>query len=451
MLSAISLGIYEFRKYLVLSLAISLIAIPICDALVVQRDRNRNEMYGEAFWIYGFSIYTMNDRELAEALPPEWGFDDDKHVLPVYLENINYEYPVFGLIFFAIATWLYPGTGGLQPLWLNFLLVLVFNLNLVLIAILLREKLYKLNWARMFFAGYFIYGLLMSAGGGKLEPIVDCLLLMALVLWRENQNGKAMFTLGLSVQTKLYTAVAFPLMFLSSPLSSIWFIASMIMTVIPVLFGADFGSLVSHLFNLSSYSAYIVNPLYPSLAFATPELVDNVAVSHYTWPPALIPLTIYLFFMLSTIRKYLPAKGELVEKSLRMKLLSLKPLYLYLLPGVLFLFRWVMPWYLYWLAPLVVLYDRNDRARGYLKQVTLIGLLYILGLLANWPYFWANPLPNFAEHFPYGIWTIGGLVLLALLTAAAFVVWKWVFSRRSRLERKEAERRAADISGELII
>ena len=56
MLSAISLSIYKFRKYLVLSLIVSLIAIPIADALVIERDRNRNEMYGEAFWRYGFDV-----------------------------------------------------------------------------------------------------------------------------------------------------------------------------------------------------------------------------------------------------------------------------------------------------------------------------------------------------------------------------------------------------------
>ncbi|MCJ7817314.1 MAG: hypothetical protein MUP60_00555, partial [Candidatus Thorarchaeota archaeon] len=64
MLSAISLSIYEHRKYLVLTLVVSLIAIPIADTLIIQRDRNRNEMYGEAFWIYGFSVYDMNDTEL---------------------------------------------------------------------------------------------------------------------------------------------------------------------------------------------------------------------------------------------------------------------------------------------------------------------------------------------------------------------------------------------------
>ena len=145
MLSAISFKIYEMRKYLILSLAISMIAIPIANSLVIQRDRNRNEMYGEAFWIYGFTVYDMTDQELAEALPAEWGFNDGLHVLPVYLGNITYEYPVFGLIFFAIGTFLFPGVNDFQSLWLNFLLVLVFNLNQVLIAILLRDKIFKIN------------------------------------------------------------------------------------------------------------------------------------------------------------------------------------------------------------------------------------------------------------------------------------------------------------------
>ena len=118
MLAAISLSIYEHRKYLVLTLVISLIAIPIADTLIIQRDRNRNEMYGEAFWIYGFTVYDMNDTQLATELE-QLGFNDGTHTLPAYLGGVKYEYPIFGLIFFAIATWLFPGTGGLQPLWLN--------------------------------------------------------------------------------------------------------------------------------------------------------------------------------------------------------------------------------------------------------------------------------------------------------------------------------------------
>ncbi len=446
MLAAISLSIYEHRKYLVLTLVVSMIAIPIADTLVIQRDRNRNEMYGEAFWIYGFSVYDMNDTELATALA-DMGFNDGYHTLPSYLGGVKYEYPVFGLIFFAIATWLFPGTGGLQPLWLNFLLVLVFNLNLALIAILLRDKIYKVHWARMFFGGYFIYGLVMSAGGGKLEPIVDCLMLMSFVLWKENQKGKAMFTLGMAVQTKIYPIVAFPAFFLMSPLSSVWFFASMFLTVVPVFMGASFDSLVSHMLNLSSYSPYIVNPMYPGLGVNTPILNDPP--NAYIWPPALIPLVIYLFFILFTFRSFLPSKAEFKEQSLREKLVSLIPVYLYCFPFVLFfVFRWVMPWYLYWLGAVVLLFENDKQSVAYMKELALIGLLYLLGLAANWPYFVSGPIPEFAKHFPHNWNSIYGLILMGALAAIAFVIWRWEFDRR---ERKAEEVRAAEARGELII
>ncbi|MGY5880794.1 MAG: hypothetical protein RTV31_11115 [Candidatus Thorarchaeota archaeon] len=448
MLSAIGLSIYEHRQYLVLTLVISLLAIPIADQLIIQRDRNRNEMYGEAFWIYGFSIYDMNDTELA-ALPEmvEMGFNDTFHTLPEYLGGVKYEYPVFGLIFFAIATWLFPGAGGLQPLWLNFLLVLVFNLNLALIAILLKEKLYKEHWARMFFGGYFIYGLIMSAGGGKLEPIVDCLFLISLVLWNEHQKGKAMFTLGLAVQTKIYPIVALPAFFLASPTSSIWFLASLFLTVVPVFMGASFDSLMSHMLNLSSYSQFIVNPMYPGLVFGTP-ILDSPPNS-YIWFPALIPLVIYSFFMLATFRKFLPSKEELTEKSPWQKLGSLTPLYLYLFPFILFfMFRWVMPWYLYWLGPVALLFKEDAHSVAYMKQIALIGLLYLLGMVANWPYFISGPVPEFVEHFPYDWLSIYGFILLGILAAGAFVIWRWEFDRR---ERKAELYRAAEARGELII
>ena len=445
MLSAIGLSIYEYRKYLVLSLAISMIAIPIANVLVIQRDRNRNEMYGEAFWIYGFSVYDMNDSEIAKNLA-YMGFDDGTHTLPPYLGGVKYEYPVFGLIFFAIATWLFPGTGPLQPLWLNFLLVLVFNLNLALLGILLRDKIYKVQWARAFFGGYFIYGLAMSAGGGKLEPIVDCLLLMSLVLWKEHQYGKGMFTLGIAVQTKVYPAVFFPVLFLQNPVSSIWFFASMIITVVPVFFGASFDSLISHLLNQASYSPLIVNPLYPGLAIGTPDLISGTG--NYLWLPALLPVTIYAFFWLSTFRIFLPSKSEFSEKAIWQKFTSLIPLYLYAVPIILFPFRWVMPWYLYWFAPVVLLFKKDDQAMAYMKQVALIGLLYLFGLVVNWPYFILGPIPDFMVHFPYNWGTIGGLFLLGALAALAYGIWKLEIDRR---ERKAIEFKEAEASGELII
>ncbi len=445
MLSAISFKIYEFRKYFVLSLVISMLAIPIADFFVIERDRNRNEMYGEAFWIYGFNVYNWTDHDLAQAMGGEW--NDGYHTLPEYLGNITYEYPVFGLIFFAIATGLFPGVHGLQHLWVNFILVLVFNLNLALIAILLRDKIYTTNWARMFFAGYYVYGLIMSAGGGKLEPIVDCLFLMALVLRKEGQMGKSMFVLGLSIQTKIYSAVALPLLFIEAPISIFWFFVSTLLTVIPFAFlGASFNSLMGHFVNSTEYSPYPVNPLYPGLFFGTPDPVSPTT-SSYMWAPALIPLAIYVAFMLYTVPLYFPKKAEFTSANFREKINLLKPLYVYLLPSMLFAFQWVMPWYLFWLGPMIMFFEKDEHAVGYLKELTVIGFLYAFGVVCNWPYFISGPLPDFLIHFPHGWLTILGFGFLAVLVFIAYVIWKKLFERREQKMRliKEAEAR-----GELI-
>lgn len=448
MLSAVSFKIYEMRRYLVLSLVISMVAIPIANSFVIQRDRNRNEMYGEGFWIYGFGIYNMTDQELAEALPEEWEFNDGDHVLPDYLGNITYEYPVFGLIFFSIATALFPGVNELQPLWLNFLLVLVFNLNLVLIAILLKDKIYHETWARLFFGGYFVYGLILSAGGGKLEPIVDCLLLMALVLRQEKQMGKAMFTLGLAVQTKIYPGVAFPLFFLDAPMASIWFFISALLTVVPFTFaGVGFDSLIMHFLNTSSYSAHIVNPMYPGLFSATPDLTQD-PITYYSWPPALIPIVLYVVFLLYTVPHYLPSLSEMKERSWRGRIESFVPLYIYMLPAILFLYRWVMPWYLFWMGIMIFFYERDDYSIGYLKEITVVGFLYSSGLAFNWPYFASAPLQDFLSHFTSGWYTLFGIILMIGVTIVSYLVWKVEFERRERRAKivKEAEER-----GELII
>ncbi len=436
------------RKYLVLSLVISIIAIPIANSFVVQRDRNRNEMYGEAFWIHGFAVYNMTDTELAESLPEEWGFNDGLHTLPEYLGNITYEYPVFGLIFFAIATWLYPGVNEFQGYWLNFLLILVFNLNLVMIAILLRDKLTTKNWARYFFAGYFVYGLIMSAGGGKLEPIVDCLFLMALVLHQDGQNGKAMVTLGLSFQTKIYSIVALPVLFISSPLSIIWFIVSLLMTIIPFTFlGANMESLYMHFLNAQDYSGgFIVNPMYPGFGVATPDLAAEVGT--YIWLPALIPLVIYGAFMLYTIPQYLPQWNDLKAASWHDRLHLLKPFYVYMLPGILFLFRWVMPWYLFWLGGMIFLFEKDEHAAGYLKAITIVGFVYTFGTFLNYIYFMDGPLPDFFINFPLGWATLIGLAVMVIGAVISFAIWRWTFDRREL--RSTIMRQAAD-RGELVV
>ncbi|MFW9932047.1 MAG: hypothetical protein ACFFDR_05260 [Candidatus Thorarchaeota archaeon] len=446
MLNAISFKIYELRKYLVLSLVISMIAIPIADTLVVQRDRNRNEMYGEAFWIYGFAVYNMTDLEVAEAMGEH--FQDGNHVLPDYLGNITYEYPVFGLIFFAIATFLFPGVSEFQHMWLNFLLALVFNLNLVLMAILLKDKIYKVQWARLFFAGYFMYGLILSAGGGKLEPLTDCLLLMALVLRSEGQNNKAMFTLGLSFQTKIYSLVALPVLFLSSPVSLIWFFASIMITIVPLAAaGQGYDSLLSHFLNSSSYSSFIVNPIYPGLSWETPDIWNPLGGT-YSWYPALIPLVIVVGFILITIHQFLPNKEDFMKASWWGKIKLLQPLYLYAVPCSLFIFRWVMPWYLFWFGALIFLFDDDRQAIAYLKLMTIIGLLYAFGVIINFPYFWEGPLPDLLSHFPMGLWTYGYLAILAAAVVIVFIIWRWTFNRR---EVQAKIRHDAEARGELVI
>ena len=446
MLNAISYKIYEMRKYLVLSLAISIIAIPIADSFVIERDRNRNEMYGEAFWIYGFGIYNMTDTQLASALPV---FNDTKHTLPPYLGNVTYEYPVFGLVFFAIATWLFPGLEGqLQHLWLNFLLVLVFNLNLVLIAVLLREKIYDTKWARMFFGAYYVYGLIMSAGGGKNEPIADCLMLMALVLRNEGQMGKAMFTLGLAVQSKIYPGVVFPILFLESPVSAVWFLLSTLLTIVPFVFlGANFDSLLSHFLNTTSYSTYIVNPMFPGLFLGTP-LIEGSSNQYYMWPPALIPLVLYLGFIAYTIPLYIPHRQDFRGKVRLKKILVLTPLYVSLLPLILFVYRWVMPWYLFWLGIAIFVFDNDRHAVGYLKQMTIVGFLYAYGLACNWWYFISGPLPDFMSHFTSGWYTLFGLSLMLVLTGVSYRIWKWTFERREQRALLISE---AEARGELVI
>ena len=169
------------------------------------------------------------------------------------------------------------------------------------------------------------------------------------------------------------------------------------------------------------------------------------------WPPALIPLVVYAFYMLMTVNRYLPARKEFKDTSLLQKLQLLVPFYLYCLPGILFVFRWVMPWYLYWLAPIVVLFKRKEHQVGYVKVMTLVGLLYLVGLFASWPYFISSPLPQFMEHFPYGIWTILGILPWAILAGVTLVIWQWFFTRGPRKERREIQLREAEARGELII
>ena len=72
MIASIGYKIYEMRYYLILSLIISMASIPVANFFVIERDRNRNELFGEGFWIYGWGVYEKTDLELIAEVPPEW-------------------------------------------------------------------------------------------------------------------------------------------------------------------------------------------------------------------------------------------------------------------------------------------------------------------------------------------------------------------------------------------
>ena len=107
-----------------------------------------------------------------------------------------------------------------------------------------------------------------------------------------------------------------------------------------------------------------------------------------------------------------------------------------------------MPWYLCWLAAVVLLFDDDQHAIGYMKQLTVVGFLYLIGLFCNWHYFISYPLPDFMGHFPLGQGTFIGLLLIVILAAVTYVAWKWEFDRR---DRKNELIREAEARGELII
>jgi len=187
--------------------------------------------------------------------------------------------------------------------------------------------------------------------------------------------------------------------------------------------------------------------MYPGLLFTTPTKGPLAGVT-YLWLPALIPIIIYIAFMILTVGKYLPNKEKFLKVSWREKLNLLVPLYIYMLPAILFYFRWEMPWYVFWLGPIAIFLRNDEQAMGYLRQIALVALLYTVGVFINWPYFIAGPLPDFSEHFKTGWWALGGLALIIGLAGASYLLWKATFDRRERLA---ARRHDAEARDELII
>jgi hypothetical protein len=127
----------KYKKFLIISLIVFIILIPFFDGFVIQRDRNRNMVYGEIFWQEGLNVYMLNDRDLYY----NYSVPED-HLLTGVL-NVTYEYPVVTLLFFAGLSAIEPGAFGPTHYLANLVLVLLVHINLILFVYLgksVRQK-----------------------------------------------------------------------------------------------------------------------------------------------------------------------------------------------------------------------------------------------------------------------------------------------------------------------
>ena len=128
---------YRFRKFIIPSLLVSFLIVPIADAIVIQTDRNRNMAYGELFWQEGLGVYGLDDIDLRET----YNVPED-HLLPLGFE-LKYEYPFLSLLFYALLAAIEPGEYNPTHYLVNWILVIVVHLNLILFLYLSYRHWYK--------------------------------------------------------------------------------------------------------------------------------------------------------------------------------------------------------------------------------------------------------------------------------------------------------------------
>lgn len=370
----------RYWKLLTVIFIIGMITIPIADMHIIERDRNRNEIYGELFWQIGFNVYRINDH----ILKTQYNVSDD-HLLASYL-NITYEYPVITLLFFAFITGIFPGIHGLQHIFINMVLLLIYVMNLLLILYVGRKYLDK-SWFKIVFSAYAIYGFIMAVFGGKVEPLTDLFFLISIYFMQQNRTKLGQFMLGISVQTKVYTAIAFPIYFIIAPIDSIFFFLSLLITVIPFLStGLSYDTLIRHFLNDTGYSPYATNSLWLGRVFMNPWSITT--------------FLIFIILEIFTIFKFDKDETARFGFKVGFRIRSIQDIYLVLFPGTLFLYRWVMPWYFGWFIPLTLILKKEQSVYYYLRVITIIGFLYVLGILINIDYYLSNGLlQEFVGHF----------------------------------------------------
>jgi hypothetical protein len=354
----------DYKKFFLISFVIGMIAIAISNVIIIQRDRNRNEVYGELFWEYGLEVYNFNDDYLRQ----EFDVPEDS-LLGDYL-NVTFEYPPLTLYFFAIMTGVYPGVYGFQHIFINMVMFFFFNLNVLLI-IHMGEKLRDDKWFWIFVAGYYVVGLLLSTGGAKMETLTNTLTLLSIMLYKKDKFKGANLILGFAVMVKFYPIMLLPFYIYKTRKKAAWFFVSMLLVAV-LLPNAQgmFSTLTMHISNDFRYISYVTNSIFFGFIYSNPL--------------SAITLALFAAYIIPTIEQ----------------LKNKENIYFVLLPAALFLFRHIMPWYFFWPAPLVMIIDNKRDMKKFIKTICVITLLYGLGMLINFEYFLESKLlEDMTSHF----------------------------------------------------
>lgn len=367
----------EYRRFFTVSLILFIVLIPVFDAIVIQRDRNRNMVYGEIFWREGLGVYELDDQDLHYY----YGVPSDQLLTGVL--NVTYEYPVVTLLFFAGLAALEPGSYGPSHYLANLFLALLVHINLVLFLYLGQSHIEK-RWFKEVFFVYYLFGFAFSVVFAKVEPLCEFLLLSTIVLWQQERKTLSFAALAVAVQTKIYPAVVFPVLLALSPLQSISFFIVSIALMLPLLLsGMSYASLIAHLLNSPGYAKFITNPFYIGLIPANPIS----AIGSITLVYAVV-CTIFEVRMI----------GPFPLPTCQMRVKSRRSAYLMAAPLILLIVSWTQIWYYSWfIVPFFLMKNPEDMSR--FRYVLLgIWLAHFLGLILNWEYFASGPIIELLGH-----------------------------------------------------
>ena len=370
----------KYRRLLICSLMVSFILVPVFDSLVIQRDRNRNMVYGELFWQEGIGVYEISDRDLNET----YNAPQD-HMLTGVL-NVTYEYPIFALLFYAGLAAIEPGIYGPNHWLVNFVVLILHHLNMILFLYIGRKHLDE-NWFKQISLTYFSIGLVSSIAFAKIDPLTDLFFLSSIILLKDGKNWVANILLGLAVQTKFYPIMLLPFFIAASPLASLAFFGFVIITMAPFLIsGIFYESLIAHLFSSPQYAEFISNPFYIGLVEINP--ISIIA------PMILVIAFIYSIFETQTYY-------GIPLPSSKLRINSWRSVLLYGLPLLLTLFSWVLLWYYSWFIIPILFFERTEDMAHYRLIFIAIWIAHFVGILLNLGYFLDGPISEFFAHFRY--------------------------------------------------